>query len=500
VITGRLLARNSALNLAGQLVPMVVGIVAIPILISQMGSDRFGILTLAYAIIGYFGLFDFGIGRALTQAVGEALGREDHGALASLTGAALPAMFVLGAVGGLIIAAASHRLIYGWLNMPTALRPEALRAFYVLAVSLPFLVLTTGYRGLLEAHQHFGLATALRLPFSVFSYAGPLLALPFSRSLVPVIAVLAGGRIAACLVHAVFCHRRYAFLRGVRGAHIRDLLPLLRIGGWMTASNIISPVMVNLDRFLIGALLTTTAVAFYTAPYDAVTKFLLVPGAIMGVFFPAFATLHQMDRAGTTRLFDGATRIIMLVGFPVLLVTVAFSHTILGLWIGPEYARASTRLLQVLAVGVYLSCFAQVPFALVQAVGRPDLTAKLHLIELPCYVVLIFTLSHAFGLLGFALAFTGRVALDGAALYWFAGRQMPNGRRLVARWSAAAAVTAGVLACAALPGATAGRVLFVSAVLVAFAWIAWRWLVLPEERGIAARFLPRLRPRPARAA
>ena len=76
----RLLARNTALNVAGQAVPLVAALVAIPWLIRGLGADRFGVLTLAWAAIGYFGLVDLGLGRALTHAVATRLGsdREDE--------------------------------------------------------------------------------------------------------------------------------------------------------------------------------------------------------------------------------------------------------------------------------------------------------------------------------------------------------------------------------------------------------------------------------------
>src|SRR5215471_13808988 len=69
--SGRLLARNTVWNLLGQILPMTVGLVAIPILVRGIGVARFGVLSLASVLIGYFSLFDRGIGRALTKLVAE---------------------------------------------------------------------------------------------------------------------------------------------------------------------------------------------------------------------------------------------------------------------------------------------------------------------------------------------------------------------------------------------------------------------------------------------
>src|SRR5882672_3000887 len=77
--SGRLLARNTVWNLVGSGAPMIVAVVCIPILIRGLGKDRFGVLTLAWALIGYASLFDIGLGRALTQLVAKKLGSgEDH--------------------------------------------------------------------------------------------------------------------------------------------------------------------------------------------------------------------------------------------------------------------------------------------------------------------------------------------------------------------------------------------------------------------------------------
>jgi hypothetical protein len=36
--------------------------------------------------------------------------------------------------------------------------------------------------------------------------------------------------------------------------------------------------MIYFDRFVIGALLTMTAVAYYTTPFDVVTRFTIISG------------------------------------------------------------------------------------------------------------------------------------------------------------------------------------------------------------------------------
>ena len=63
------LNRGALYNLLGTGIPLLVGLISVPILLKSLGNQTFGLLTLIWTAIGYFGLFDFGIGRALTQQV-----------------------------------------------------------------------------------------------------------------------------------------------------------------------------------------------------------------------------------------------------------------------------------------------------------------------------------------------------------------------------------------------------------------------------------------------
>src|SRR5262249_15484540 len=180
--------------------------------------------------------------------------------------------------------------------------------------------------------------------------------------------------------------------------------------------------LVTLDRFVISAMVSMTAVAYYATPYEVVTKFLLLPSALMGVMFPAFTASFTQDRERTVRLFARSLKILSLVLFPMMLCAVALAPDGLRLWLGVEFAQHSFRVLQWLAVGVFVNSLALVPFTLLQGVGRPDLTATLHLIELPIYVGLLWWMVNTRGIEGAAIAWTLRVSIDALLLFALANR------------------------------------------------------------------------------
>lgn len=491
--SGPLLARNVVLNLAGWGLPALVALVAIPLLVHGMGTARFGVLVLAWAVIGYFSLFDMGLSRALTQVLAQRLGRGDTDSLPGLTWTALGLMAPLGLAGGAVLALLAPWLARDLLHIPVGLQDESLKAFEVVALALPFTVSTAGFRGVLEATQRFDLVNLLRVPMGLLTFAGPLAALPFSRSLVPAVAVIAGGRIVIWIAHWIVCRRVFPPLREPATVVAREVRPLLRFGGWMTVSNVVSPLMVSMDRFVVGAVLTVSAVAWYATPQEVVTKLWLFTAAVLPVLFPALAATHAVQPGRAAAIYERGARIIFLALLPPVLVLVTLAHEGLGIWLGPEFARHSAAPLQVLAIAVFVNTVGQAAFTLVQAAGRPDITGKLHLAELPVYAVILWWALGRFGITGAAFAWAIRQVVDTAALFVAAARILPEAAHATRRAALGLVAAVLVLAGAALLGGTGARLLTLAVLLPVIVAASWRYGVKPEERALIGPALLRYR-------
>jgi O-antigen/teichoic acid export membrane protein len=313
-------------------------------------------------------------------------------------------------------------------------------------------------------------------------FIGPLFVLPFSKSLFAVVGVLLIGRVIAWFAHFVLSLRVAEGLGDGVTVNKQLLGPLFRFGGWMTVTNVIGPLMVYLDRFMIGALLSIVSVAYYTTPFEIVTKLLVLPTALVAVLFPAFAAGFAYDQARTGVLFARAVKYVFVSLYPIVLLIVALSKEGLGLWLGAQFAQHSTHVMQLLAVGVLLNSLAQIPFALVQGAGRPDLTAKLHLIELPVYLVAVWWLIRVYGIEGAAAAWLVRVTIDTLVLFAIARRFLPLGARIGRSVPFIAVSLIFLLASALLPGGVFLKGSFVTLTLFGFLVMTWFRFLAPDER------------------
>src|SRR5437016_7005364 len=124
---GRVIARSTLWNLVGQSLPALVAVIAVPFLVKGLGTDRFGILMLAWSLIGYFSLFDFGLGRALTQLVSERIGRGRNDDVADIIWTATYLMILLGVIASAAVALSSPALVERVLKIPPDLQRETLQ-------------------------------------------------------------------------------------------------------------------------------------------------------------------------------------------------------------------------------------------------------------------------------------------------------------------------------------------------------------------------------------
>jgi O-antigen/teichoic acid export membrane protein len=482
LLSGRVLTRSAIWNLAGGIAPLAVAVLTIPVILRGLGLDRFGVLTLAWALIGYFSLFDFGIGRALTQAVARVLATGPEHDLPTTVWSGLAVMSVVGLIGGGVCIAVVPTALEHVLRIPTSLRGETLGAAYIASAIVPVVIVTAGLRGVLEAQQKFGFSNLVRIPLGVMTYVAPLVVLPFTRNLAAVLAALAVTRVVALFGYFFICLGSNRALRhvAVSAASVRRLIAF---GGWISVSNFVSPIMVYMDRFVIAAIMPIAIVAYYTTPFEAVTRLFVVSSAVGGVLYPAFATSYAHDRQRAAALSSRGSKYLFVALFPVLLASVVFAKELLGIWIDPRFAEQAAPVLAWLSVGVLANSLAQVPYGLVQGSGRPDWTAKLHLTELPLYVVTLILLVTYAGIAGAAFAWAVRTSVDYFILDLMSYRLL----RPASHWAWWRLLgPAGVLVLAGASvfhGPTWERALMFGAVIAVFIVIAW-FTLLPEERAM----------------
>lgn len=483
-----LLARNTLWNLLGRGVPLLAALACIPVLTRGMGEPAFGVLALVWALLSY--LSELGFGRAVTKFA--AVDREGArpGSLSGVVWTTAAFQAALGAVAGAVVWLAAPPLAERVVQVPAALAAGTRDAFRLCGLAAPILMVPPAFRGALEARQRFGLVNAVRLPAGLANFVLPVAAVIAGWSLEGVVALMVGGRALVVAAYGALAVGVLPELRRprwiTRGSGARRILSF---GGWASVSTVVSPVLVYVDRFLLGALSPVRAVAFYTPPFELSHRLLILPANFAATFFPAASTLEGEGETGELRRLSarGVTFTVLAVGLPAVLLAGGASD-ILRLWLGPEYAAEGAAALTILAFGVVANAAAYVPLSVLQGVERPDLPAKFHLAELPVYLLLAWGLISRWGVPGAAAAWTVRVTVDAGLLFWACGWaggvRWADYRRHGILGAAALVAGAGALAALAVPLLPSLwlRAGLLATILAAAAHGAWHHVLGAEDR------------------
>ena len=413
----RRVGANALSNLTGYAFLTLIALICTPFFIRIIGEARYGILALIWLLFGYFGIFDFGLSRATANSLAKAKDAS-RTRRAAIFWTALLSNLGLGICGGFLFLLLSKQLLSYYIKIPDALSIEIDHGLPFIALLIPLATMNGVFVAALEASEQFFKLNVLQVIGSTIFQVMPLLAVAFIEPRVD-IAIIASviGRAAAVLLTAI------AALQIVGLSHFlrmdqRIAGQLFRYGGWVALVSIIGPLIATIDQFVIGAMIGVQAVAYYSVSYSVAGRANIIPLSLSRALFPR---LSQHTREQAKNLTTNALGLLANTTAGMYAAAIFLSRPALEIWIGKEFAANAAPVMEILFLGIWLNGLAYIPFAMTQAQGRPDLVAKISLLEFLPYLATLWLLISAFGLRGAALAWAVRSGIDTVLQYKAAG-------------------------------------------------------------------------------
>jgi O-antigen/teichoic acid export membrane protein len=413
----RTLKTNFAINVFGAIVPLVVALVTVPIYVHQVGDARYGVLSIVWVLLGYFGFLDLGLSRAAANALAR-LRDAPREARARVLVTTLVLNLGLGLFGSFCLAIFASYLLQHVLAVPDALKPEIAQAFPWIVGLFPLALVAGVGIGALESRERFLLANVLQVSgMSLGQIVPVILAVTVSPSLAVVIPAAVVARALTVTATLIAVYRDEGPLP-IASFDWHQAKKLLSYGGWISVSGVVGPILTSLDQFVIGSVLGVAAVAHYAVPMNLVIRSQIFAGALTRTLFP------RMSSVGRDEAHSLASRALLSLAYgygaicaPAIILTPIFFRY----WIGADFAAIATPVAEILFFGAWINGLASVPYGLLQSQGRPDVTGKFHAAEVLPFVGILWSLTIAYGLNGAALAWTLRCAVDATCLFWAAG-------------------------------------------------------------------------------
>lgn len=418
--------KNTALNIASQIIVMIIMFVAMPWIVRGLGDTSFAILSLVWSVVSYFTLWDWGIGRAVTKFVAErrAIGAERD--IKEIVFVSFLVSSALGIIFSLLLLVFADRLSSVLFTVSGNYKLTVNFSLRLVAVFMPVMLLQGVLRGVLMGLDRFDLSNLVQVANGLLQWLGALILVLFHFGVLWVISYVLVSRLLTTIVLFEMTRNltKWVALRGQ--LDIKLLRRVLAFGGWVMVSQVVSPILQYAERFVLSGLIATSIVTYYVVPYEATSKMLVLSVGLVSALYPAMSELHGVGGINTEfkQLFSQSERILVFAFLPIGALLTAFAPDILGIWMGKSFAVKGAPTFEILSIAFVISSVAQLPYTVLQAVGRPDLTGRVHLIELPVHFVMTFLLVRAFGLIGAASATLFRILLDATLLYFYSSREL----------------------------------------------------------------------------
>jgi O-antigen/teichoic acid export membrane protein len=406
---------NLVYNVFGALLPLATSLGTVPFYIHQIGLARYGVVTITWVLLGYFGFLDFGLSRASANALAKLSTSQER---SPVLVTAFCCNLGLGLVGGVILYLVGHYILLHIVKVPGSLMGETSAAYPWMAAMLPLGMLSGVATGALESRERFLLSNLLSSFGTMTGQVLPLLcAYAIGPSLQVVIpATLLARLLAVTLSYAVVIRSEWPI--SLFDVDLVWMRKLFGYGSWVSVSSILNPLLDTSNQLIVGAMLGAAAVANYSIPMTLATRSQVFATALARTLFPRNSRVSQAEADQTTR---SATRSLAY-GFGMVCAPAIFlCGPFLRLWIGPRFALPSEAVAQIVMFGAWTNGVAFIPYGFIQARGRPHITAKVGLVEIIPFVLLLWLFISTMGLPGAAWAWTIRVTVNCGALLVLSG-------------------------------------------------------------------------------
>lgn len=385
---------NVGYGLLGFVLPTLAMLLSIPILITSLGKNGFGIFTLAASVGGSFGFLDLGFSAATTKYVAADMSRQRFDSVGSII---YTSLVFYGTLATLIISIVwlSAPFLPGFFSVPVEMSDLAVTAFRVAAFQFGFFLLVGVYISLFKALHRFDIASIITTYIAIISYGGAALAV--KMNLVGIVGATFIGLIAnvsalyiAYVAAMRICRDNNINMRGAR-ANLSTLRRMFDFSAILTAHSLAAVFFAQAQRLIIGHLLGPASVAIYQVAYAAVSKIHALVNAAAEVIFP-IVSASSHDRK-IRSLYVRALFISAVTSAALLLPLGLFAEPIIQLWVGSQTAYLAAPILQILTIAFFFVAISAPPFHILNGIGRPEINVIYSVSNVFIYVAALWLLS-----------------------------------------------------------------------------------------------------------
>ena len=396
--------RNATYGVGEYVVLPLTMLLAAPFLLHRLGLPQYGLWMLVTATITSSGFISTGFGDAALKYAATYRGRNDRKRLEETLHVNLMINLILGSALALLIWYGSPFAVHGVFKIEPALQRAGLTVFRIGVVILLVRSVESVFVGALRAHERYGPAVQINVLFRV---AVVFCACILVSKGYGIVAIMKGTLGLATVSAGLQITAARAIMGPISlyptiGRHA--LSEVFSFGCFSWLQTLAGCIFCYADRLLIGVMLGTSSVAYYSVCVQAAQPIHGLIAAGLHFLFPHLSA--RLSVAPATELKPLVLSILTLNVVCAILLSVPLallSKPILHLWMGVTFAQQAWVVLSIVAMGFGLLALNVSGHYTLLALGKVKLVALLNLAGGSAMLAAMAFLTPHFGLTGAAV-------------------------------------------------------------------------------------------------
>lgn len=408
----RNISKNILWNIMGHGWLIVLLFLATPFLIRRLGAEFYGIYILVGIIVDYCSFAQLGMVDASVKYISEQMARGQRREVQATFWTAMISQAAIGCAVTALILFLTPFLVEHVFRVSEDLVPEARLAVSIGALSFLCSMVTGVATGALRAVGRFDLLNIAGILWGTLQTGLAVALLWWGQSLPALLASNLFIQVSSLVMFGAYA-RRILPIEMPPAFRMAEMKRLLRFGSFLTVSGIVGPILTNIEKVILTAVQSVSALTYYHVPFSLISRLAFIPSSFSSVLFPAYSHFQgKQDTEANRSLHRRSTLYLFyLFGAPFLFF-ILFGRGFLAWWISPEFAETSATVLMILAGAGLANALAYPSITLLNSTGRPHIPAAFHVLETVVYAPVCYWLIMAHGLTGAASAWLFRVFLD----------------------------------------------------------------------------------------
>jgi O-antigen/teichoic acid export membrane protein len=443
------IARNVSTRYLAIGVEALLGLVILPFNVAHLGTSAYGLWMLTASVTAYFSILDLGYSGALVKFVALYRARRQFRALNEI----LSTTFVIFGVFGVVtyLVAIGIAVFIGRLFQLT---PDQIHTgrIVLLIISLNVAAGTafSVFGAVINGFQRYDLNNIVGTVSSVLTAVVNVAVLAAGFGLVELVAATTLVRLVTYLVYRANAYLVFPQLRiGIGAFRVARLREVTSFSVYMLAIDWANKVNYSVDALVIGAFLTTNAVAIWTVGQRLAEVTQRLTNQLNDVLFPTVVDSDSSARMDRLRaILVQGTRLSLATVVPIGGSMILMGGSLVRAWVGPDFAGAEL-VVQLLALSVIVRVGNATATTVLKGAGEHRLVALTNVVAAIVNLGLSVLLVKAFGLSGVALGTLVPIVMASTLVLFPAGCrrvELPL-RRAIAEAVWPALWPAGVMVC-----------------------------------------------------